>query len=89
MPSFSRASKSSRAAKGWTKKKSKPADTFDVHRAWKIYELRKQFDESLGTIEIRGKEYPAAFVLWHVDFGETNLHFVNFLQQNGIDVGPF
>jgi len=72
------------------KKKTKiqPNPEFS-RRLNQIYELRKQFDDSLGTIEINGKEYPAAFVLWHVDFGDTNLRFVNFLQQNGIDMGPF
>lgn len=87
MPSFSRVRASTGGAR--SKKKVKPVNKQDVERTWKMYELRKQFDESLGTVEIRGKEYPAAFVLWHVDFGETNLHFVNFLQQNGIDLGPF
>jgi hypothetical protein len=73
-----------------SKKKTKvKVDKGSYDRMNKMYELRKQFDDSLGTIEIRGKEYPAAFVLWHVDFGETNLHFVNFLEQNGIDMGPF
>lgn len=87
MPAFSRASMG--GARSRSKKKPKAVNKQDVERSWKMYELRKQFDESLGTIEIRGKEYPAAFVLWHVDFGETNLHFVNFLEQNGIDMGPF
>jgi hypothetical protein len=86
MPSFTRASTGGARKKV---KKSRPADIYNVERAWKMYELRKQFDESLGTVEIRGKEYPAAFVLWHVDFGDTNLRFVDFLQQNGIDMGPF
>lgn len=86
MPSFSRASM------GGARSKKKPKTKIDrgsYDRMNKMYELRKQFDESLGTIEILGKEYPAAFVLWHVDFGDTNLRFVNFLQQNGIDLGPF
>jgi hypothetical protein len=67
-------------------KKSNPVD---ASYAYRIYELRKQFDDSLGTVEINGKEYPAASVLWHVEFGDTNFRFVNFLQQNGIDMGPF
>lgn len=67
----------------------KKANPVDSGIAYRIYELRKEFNESLGTIEIRGKEYSAASVLWHVEFGDTNLRFVNFLQQNGIDMGPF
>jgi hypothetical protein len=86
MPAFSRASMGGARSKKKTKVK---VDKGSYDRMNKMYELRKQFDDSLGTIEIRGKEYPAAFVLWHVDFGETNLHFVNFLEQNGIDMGPF
>lgn len=86
MPSFSRASVGGARSK---KKIKVRTDNGSYDRMNKMYELRKQFDESLGTIEIQGKEYPAAFVLWHVDFGDTNLRFVDFLQQNGIDLGPF
>jgi hypothetical protein len=86
MPAFSRVSMGGARSK---KKSKVKTDNGSYERLNKVYELRKQFDESLGTIEIQGKEYPAAFVLWHVDFGDTNLRFVNFLQQNGIDLGPF
>lgn len=71
------------------KKRKIEKDNGSYARLNQIYKLRKEFDESLGTLEIQGKEYPAAFVLWHVDFGDTNLRFVDFLQQNGVDLGPF
>jgi hypothetical protein len=66
------------------KAKKKQVRTNRVHEP-----LRKEFEESLGTVEIWGQDYSVASLMRTLHPFEFKMRYLNFLQNNNVQMETF
>ena len=50
---------------------------------------RKDFEDSLGEVDILGQDYPVADVLRAMHPYELKMRYLRYLQDNGVNTGSF
>lgn len=51
--------------------------------------LRKEFEDSLGTVDVLGKDCPVAMVMRTFHPMELKMRYLKFLEDRGVSFGPF
>jgi hypothetical protein len=50
---------------------------------------RQEFEDSLGTVEIWGQDYPVAHLMHSLHPYELKMRYIKYLQDKNIDMGAF